>query len=94
MPSDARILLCRTLHRDNEANPDRYSLIENEERLAPTLMTGSNDSVQSFVVQGLRTNVEEFFKYMCAARDCRTSLVLRLLRSLKRWWLMQIPSTF
>lgn len=74
MPGDARILLCRTLHRDDHAAPARYHLIGADDARGPTLMTGSNDGALTFVAQGLRANVQEYLKWMHAARDLPNQL--------------------
>jgi hypothetical protein len=69
VPPDARILLFRTLHRDEGTEPARYSLMGGEEPRGPTLMTGTNDGALAFVAKGLRENVREYLKWMAAARD-------------------------
>jgi hypothetical protein len=69
VPDNARILLFRTLHRDDNGAPARYALIGGEEPRGPTLIGGSNDAALAFVAKSLRDNVHEYRKWMIAARD-------------------------
>jgi hypothetical protein len=69
VPNNARILLFRTLHRDDNADPARYSLIGGDEPRGPTLIGGTNDAALAFVAKGVRDNVREYRKWMVAARD-------------------------
>jgi hypothetical protein len=68
MPADVRILLIRTLHRDH-SDPARLNLIGAEVPPGPTLMTGDSDGALAFVAKSLRANVQEYLKWMVAARD-------------------------
>jgi hypothetical protein len=68
IPSGARILLIRVLHRDASI-PARLNLAGGSPARGLALMTGSPDGALRFVVNTLRNNVREYLKWMVAARD-------------------------
>lgn len=73
LPSDARILMFRTLHRDSSA-PARLNLIGGTPQRGPTLMMGRNDAALTFTANGLRNNLREYLKWMNAARNLPNQL--------------------
>jgi hypothetical protein len=68
IPTGARILLIRVLHRDASV-PARLNLAGGAGARGPALMTDSPDGALRFVANTLRNNVREYLKWMVAARD-------------------------
>lgn len=68
IPSDARILLIRVLHRDPVAEPARLRLEGGAGVAGLALMMGSNDAALAFVARGLLNNVREYLKWTAAVR--------------------------
>lgn len=64
----ARILMFRTLHRDN-SQPARLSLAGMPEQAGPTLMTGSSQGALAHAARTVRANVTEYMKWVNAARN-------------------------
>ncbi|MCE7796402.1 hypothetical protein LWE61_07480 [Sphingobium sufflavum] len=74
IPTDARILLIRILHRDPLSEPARLRLEGGAQAAGPALATGSHDGALAFVARTLGNNVREYLQWTQAARERRNRL--------------------
>lgn len=68
IPSGARLLMVRALHRDN-SQPAQLDLAGGQAQRGPTLVGGSSDVALAYVASMVRSTVTEYLKWMVAARN-------------------------
>src|SRR5690625_2334807 len=73
IPPDARILMCRILHRDRSA-PAQLELSGVAAQRGPTLVGGSNETALAHAANVVRANIREYMKWVRAAREMSNRL--------------------
>lgn len=73
IPPDARILMCRILHRDRSA-PAQLELSGVPAQRGPTLVGGSNETALAHAANVVRANIREYMKWVRAAREISNRL--------------------
>ncbi|HEX7856391.1 MAG TPA: DUF1214 domain-containing protein [Sphingobium sp.] len=74
IPTNARILLIRILHRDPLIDPARLRLAGGPAPSGLALASGSHDGALAFVARTLGNNVREYLKWTAAAVERRNRL--------------------
>ncbi|GGB88321.1 hypothetical protein GCM10011494_03290 [Novosphingobium endophyticum] len=73
IPSGARVLMVRVLHRDG-SEPAHLDLSGGAPPRGPTLVTGSSERALGFVAGTVRANIAEYMNWVAAARDLPNAL--------------------
>lgn len=68
IPPGARLLMCRTLHRDN-STPAQLDFHGGESQRGPTLVGGSSEVALIHAANQVRSNISEYMKWVAAARN-------------------------
>lgn len=73
IPSGARLMMCRTLHRDH-STPAQIEFLGGQPQHGPTLVGGSSEAALSHVARLVCANITEYLKWIAAARHLANRL--------------------